>query len=75
MFCCTESLVIVLCYFGPAVGDLRVAGKGAEGLVSLVIRFFFLYRRNIPAMLLVGSVSFFNRSNGMSLDAGICGLL
>lgn len=38
MFCCTESLgIVVLCYggfvksVGLAVGDLRVAGKGAEG--------------------------------------------
>jgi len=45
-------------------------GKEQRGLASLVIRFFFLYR-----MLLVGSVSFFSRTNGMSRYAGICGVL
>jgi hypothetical protein len=57
----------------PSVWELAtfvLQGKGQRGLASLVIRFFFLYRK-----LLVGSVSFFSRTNGMSRYAGICGVL
>jgi hypothetical protein len=57
----------------PSVRELAafvLLGKGQRGLTSLVIRFFFLY-----GMPLVGSVSFFSRTNGMSRYAGICGVL
>jgi hypothetical protein len=71
-------LLLLLCdavepLLNPSVRELAtfvLQRKGQRGLGSLVIRFFFLYR-----MLLVGSVSFFRRTNGLSRYAGIGGVL
>jgi hypothetical protein len=80
---CTNDerpLVLLLLLFdavepllNPSVRELAtfvLPGKGQRGPASLVFWFFFLYR-----ILLVGSVSFFGRTNGMSRYAGIFGVL